>query len=236
MTTVGDHRPAGPAGAAGAAADEPARPMRKDAARNRALLIAAARDVFAKRGLDASLDEIARQAGVGVGTAYRHFGNKYELAEAIMHEALDTVVAAADRAGQAENPWTGLVGFLESVLILQTEDRGLREVMMGVHAEKSEAVQERLLGRVARLLVRAQHAGQVRPDAEIGDLGAVLMMLNHVADLGGDVAPTLWRRYLPTLLAALRPDGPPLPGAPLSDIEMNEAIVRQHHGTSRSAE
>jgi AcrR family transcriptional regulator len=225
MTTLDDAR------------DDTVKPMRKDAARNRALLIAAAREVFAKRGLDASLDDIARQAGVGVGTAYRHFGNKYELAEAIMHETIDLVVDAADRAGQAADPWAGLVGFLESVLTLQTEDRGLREVMLGVHAEKSEAVQERLLGRVALLLERAKQAGQVRPDAEIGDLGAVMMMLNHVADLGGDVEPTLWRRYVPTLLSALRPGGPPLPGRALSDAEMNEAIVLQHHGRpARSAE
>ena len=74
---------------------QPRRPMRKDAARNRELLIAAGRDVFAKRGLEASLDDIARQAGVGIGTAYRHFGNKFELAEAIMHNAIGEVVAAA---------------------------------------------------------------------------------------------------------------------------------------------
>ena len=210
--------------------DDAAKPLRKDAARNRALLIAAAREVFAKRGLDASLDDIARQAGVGVGTAYRHFGNKYELAQALMHETVDTVVAAADAALQADDPWQGLVGFLESVLELQTKDRGLREVLMGVHEAKSDEVEQRLIGRVSCLLARAQQAGAARPDAEAGDVGAVLMMLCHAADLGGDVAPELWRRYLPTLLFALRPGGPPLPGRPLTDVEVHEAVVGLHYG------
>src|ERR1700753_2229289 len=106
--------------------------MRKDAARNRELLLAAARNVFAERGLDASLDDIARQAGVGVGTAYRHFANKFELAEAIMKQALDEVLAVAEQATRADDPWAGLVGFLEFILDLQTRDRGLREVMMGL--------------------------------------------------------------------------------------------------------
>ena len=211
--------------------DDAIRPMRKDAARNRALLIAAGRDVFAKRGLDASLDDIARQAGVGVGTAYRHFDNKFALAEAIMHEAVDDVVSAADRALDNDDPWAGLVGFLEAVLEVQTADRGLREVLMGVHEAheaKSSAVQERLLGRVERLLDRARQAGVVRPDAVASDLGAVIAMLCLVADLGGDLAPDLWRRYMPTLLSALRPDGPPLPGRPLTDDEMHQAMIRLH--------
>ncbi|WP_375497875.1 TetR/AcrR family transcriptional regulator [uncultured Jatrophihabitans sp.] len=204
------------------------RPTRKDAARNRALLIAAAREVFARRGLEASLDDIARQAGVGVGTAYRHFGNKHELAEAIMHETIDEVVAAADRALEADDAWDGLVEFLESVLELQTKDRGLREVLMGVHEAKTDAMQDRLTARVRHLLERAQRDGQARADAESGDVGAMLMMLCHVADLGGDIAPTLWQRYVPTLLSALRPGGPPLPGRALTDAEMHTAIVCQH--------
>ncbi|WP_375482004.1 TetR family transcriptional regulator [uncultured Jatrophihabitans sp.] len=208
--------------------DDAVRPMRKDAARNRVLLIAAGREVFAKRGLDASLDDIARQAGVGIGTAYRHFGNKFALAEAIMHEAVDGVVSAADRALDNDDPWAGLVGFLEAVLEVQTADRGLREVLMGVHEAKSDAVQERLLGRVERLLDRARRAGVVRLDAAASDLGAVISMLCLVADLGGDEAPDLWRRYVPTLLSALRPDGPPLPGRPLTDDEMHQAMIRLH--------
>jgi AcrR family transcriptional regulator len=210
-------------------AEQHPRPMRKDAARNRELLIAAGRDVFAKRGLEASLDEIARHAGVGIGTAYRHFANKFELAEAIMGEAIGNVVAAAERALEVDNPWDGLVGFLEDVLEVQTQDRGLREVMMGVrNPHKSDEVYERLSQPILSILERAQDAGSVRAELSVTDLGCMLAMLCEVADLGSDTAPDLWRRYSGILLAGLRPDGPELPGAPLSEQEFRAASERRH--------
>jgi AcrR family transcriptional regulator len=206
-----------------------ARPMRKDAARNRELLIAAGRDVFARRGLDASLDDVARQAGVGIGTAYRHFANKFELADAIMKKVLDEVLTVARDAAEADDPWAGLVGFLEFVLELQTKDRGLREAMMGIagnrpdHDEAHHQAHDQIAEPVTGLLRRAQEAGRVRADAVMSDLGCVVMMLCQVADLGGSAAPDLWRRYLPTLLATLRPDGPELPGTPLTDEQFEAA-------------
>jgi AcrR family transcriptional regulator len=212
------------------------RPLRKDAARNRELLVAAGREVFARRGLEASLDEIARQAGVGVATAYRHFGNKFELAEAIMHEAIDEVVAAAQRAAEAENSWAGLVGFLEEVLELQTQDRGLREVMMGVqNPHKSAEVYERLSPLITTVFERAQHDGEVRSDASVSDLGCIITMLNEVSDLAGDTAPTLWRRYLGVFLAGLRPDGPALDGPALTDEQFRSASETHHAVRLRQA-
>src|SRR4051812_42378530 len=111
----------------------PARAPRKDALRNRELLIVAAREVFAERGLDASLDDVARRAGVGVGTAYRHFANKHELVAAIFQQAIVEIAALAQTALAAQDPWDGLVQFLEGTLDAQTVNRGLREVLMGVH-------------------------------------------------------------------------------------------------------
>ncbi len=205
------------------------RPMRKDAARNRTLLIAAGRDVFARRGLEASLDEIAREAGVGIGTAYRHFENKFELAEAIMGEAIGEVVHAAEAGLADPDPWRGLVGFLEAVLEVQTKDRGLREVMMGVHApHKSDEVHARLGPPIEAILTRAKDAGAVRAEVAATDLGCMLAMLCQVSDLGGDDAPTLWRRYLGLVLAGLRPDGPELAGKPLTDEEFR-TLSEQHH-------
>lgn len=204
------------------------RPLRKDAARNRELLIAAGREIFAKRGLEASLDDIARQAGVGVGTAYRHFGNKFELAEAIMRNALDEVLAAAEQALQVQDPWQGLVGFLEAVLEVQTKDRGLREFMAGLgNPHKSNEVYELLSQPIRSILERAQQAGAVRPEFSVTDLGCMLGMLCEVADLAADVAPQLWRRYLGILLAGLRPDGASMPGEPLSEEQFRAAS--EHH-------
>ena len=221
MSTIHDDRPDD--------AVEAPRPMRKDAARNRELLICAGREVFAKRGLEASLDDIARHAGVGVGTAYRHFGNKFDLAEAIMREALGEVIAAAELAASADDPWDGLVGFLEAVLSVQTKDRGLREVMMGVgNPHKSDEVYDQLSAPIRTIVVRAQQAGAVRPDVGVSDLGFVISMLCEVSDVAGDLSPDMWRRYLPTLLAALRPDGPELPGRPLDEDEFRKASEAHH--------
>jgi AcrR family transcriptional regulator len=203
-----------------------ARPMRKDAARNRELLIAAAREVFARRGLDASLDDVARQAGVGVGTAYRHFANKYELAEAIMQQGIDEVIEHARLAAAAADPWHGLVGFLEAVLKLQTSDRGLREVTMGMHdQEKADEVHDLLIGPLTTLLERAQETGAVRADVRPSDLGVVMMMLCVAGDLGGDAAPLLWRRYLPGLLGTLRPGGAEMDVPALDDAQFRVAAA-----------
>jgi AcrR family transcriptional regulator len=237
MTTIDDAvHPTSPHGRVDGESDGHSRPMRKDAARNRELLVSAGREVFARRGLEASLDDVARQAGVGIATAYRHFGNKFELAEAIMHDALGQVLAAAERALEATDPWAGLTGFLEAVLEAQTKDRGLREVMMGAHApRKSDEDYEALRVQVHAILRRAQRSGAVRADVSVTDLGCVLAMLCEVADLAGDAAPDLWRRYLPTLLAGLRPDGPELPKDPLTEAQFRAAYDAHHTLRSRQA-
>src|SRR3954452_7267335 len=138
------------------------RPLRKDAARNRALLVQAGREVFAERGLEASLDDVAHHAGLGVGTAYRHFANKYELAEAIFAEAIDQVIELAEGAANSPDPWGGIVAFLEGTAEMQTADRGLREVLMGVHdPERMERVHDRLSAPMRRMIERGKQAGQV---------------------------------------------------------------------------
>ena len=212
------------------------RPLRKDAARNRALLIASGREVFARRGLEASLDEVARQAGVGIGTAYRHFANKFELAEALMREAIDEVVAAAEEGAAATDPWQGLIGFLEAVLEVQTKDRGLREVLTGVGGpHKSDDVYERMNPPIQTIMGRARAAGVIRADVEPSDLGCIIAMLCEVSDLGADTQPALWRRYFDVLVAGLRPGGPPLVGPALTDEAFRELSERHHAVRSKAA-
>ena len=210
----------------------PSRPMRKDAARNREALIAAARVVFARRGLEASLDEVAKEAGVGVGTAYRHFANKFELAEAIMLQAFEQVLADAERAADTDDPWQGLVGLVTAILELQTRDRGLREVMMGMHnAEQTEQFNRRIEAPISRLIERARAAGAVRADLAVTDLGVITMMACQVADLLGDAEPQLWRRYLPGLLAMFRePSALDSSVAPIDDERFRRAVAPHKHG------
>jgi AcrR family transcriptional regulator len=211
------------------------RPLRKDAARNRALLVQAAREVFAERGLEASLDDVARHAGLGVGTAYRHFANKHELAQAILTEAIDRIVALADAAVATEDPWLGIVTFLEGVAEAQTADRGLREVLMGMHdPAEVERISERMREPMQIIVGRARAAGAVRPDIEPSDLGFVVMMLCTVADVTGDVAPDLWRRYLPLLLDGLTGKSA-LPVTALDDDEMREAMMSHKQQLARAS-
>ncbi len=212
------------------------RPLRKDAARNRALLVQAAREVFAERGLEASLDDVARHAGLGVGTAYRHFANKHELAQAILTEAIDRIIALADAAVAAEDPWLGVVSFLEGVAEAQTADRGLREVLMGMHDPvEVERISERMREPLQVIVQRAKAAGAVRADIEPSDLGIVVMMLCTVADVSGDVAPELWRRYLPLLLDGLTGTRE-LPVTALDDDEMREAMMSHKQRLARAVQ
>jgi AcrR family transcriptional regulator len=204
---------------------EPAsRPLRKDAARNRDLLVQAARDVFAERGLEASMDDVAHRAGLGVGTAYRHFANKYDLAKAILAEAIERVYELVDNAAAMPDAWAGLVSFVEGVAEMQSADRGLREVLMGVHDdEQMEQVNDRISAPLSEMVDRAKAAGTIRRDVEASDIGIAVLMLCTVADVTADAATDLWRRYLPMLLDGLRAGAvPAVP--PISEDLLRKAM------------
>jgi AcrR family transcriptional regulator len=215
-------------------ASAPARPMRRDAARNRALLIDAAREVFAQRGFEASLDDVARHAGLGVGTAYRHFANKQELASALIEQAVDQIIEVADHALSFQDPWEGLVAFLEEAMAVQSSDRGLREVLMGLHdPEQFEAIHQRLSALVTEILRRAQRAGVIRDDAEPSDIGFVMTMVGAVAEIGGEAAPQIWRRYLAMCLEGLKPGAARLGVPPLSEPAFRQALVDHKESLAR---
>jgi AcrR family transcriptional regulator len=212
----------------------PVRPMRKDAARNRELLIDAARSVFAQRGFDATLDDIAHEAGVGVGTAYRHFANKQELATALIDQAIDQIVALAEQTKHVDDPWQAIVEFLDAALEVQAEDRGLREVLMGLHdPEHLDQIHARLYDVIAVLLKRAKRAGVIRREIEPSDIGFVMTMVGAVADIGGESAPQLWRRYLAMCLEGLKPGGAAFPQPPLSETEFRQAMATHKECLSR---
>ena len=107
------------------------RPLRRDAERNRQRILDAARVVFAERGLSGSLDDIARQAGVGVGTVYRRFPDKELLIDALFEERIEEIADVARAAADHPDPWEGLVDFLTRTQELQSRDRGLKELVLG---------------------------------------------------------------------------------------------------------
>ncbi|MFJ5266599.1 TetR/AcrR family transcriptional regulator [Streptomyces sp. NPDC088387] len=194
---------------------EPGRPpLRRDAERNRRRLLAAAREVFRDRGLTATLDDVARRAGLGVGTAYRHFANKEELADAVFEDMIDRVEQFAREAAADPDPWHGLASSLEKVCELQAHDRGLREVMLGTGkaTQRHTLVLRRIKPLVDLLVDRAREQGTLRADVTPVDLPMIQLMVAAITDRTGE--PDLWRRYLRLLLDGMRtppPGSPPLP-------------------------
>jgi AcrR family transcriptional regulator len=185
----------------------PARPLRRDAERNRLRILAAAGELFAERGLGVTLDDIARHAGVGVGTVYRRYPDKELLIDALFEERLKGLCEAAETALAVEDPWAGFVLFLERGGELQARDRGLKELIAD-HAHGGECVvrsRDRLRLLVTELFERAKRAGVVRADAEAFDTPLIFMMLGPLMDRAHDVDPDLWRRYLGLVLDGLRP-------------------------------
>ncbi|GII62301.1 TetR family transcriptional regulator [Sphaerisporangium krabiense] len=179
--------------------------LRADARRNREALLAVARAAFAEEGTDASLREIARRAGVGIGTLYRHFPTREALLEAALRDGLESLRAAADDSLDAESPIEALAAWLERFSARSSAWCGLpRSVLTALHSEKSElhATSAAMVDAATRLLVRAQEAGEVRADVEPEDLFAAAAAIGWVAE---NADPGRAARILTLLRDGLRP-------------------------------
>ena len=215
----------------------PVRPLRRDAERNRQRILKAASEVFTERGLDVSLDEVARHAGVGVGTVYRRFRTKEDLVEALFVDRIEEVAVLAQEAAQAADPWAGLAFFMEQAAGKLAGDLGLRQMMMFATygGDRIWYARQRNQPLVTRLVERAQAAGQLRSDLRPTDIPFILFVLAEAAQFAKQTSPGIWRRYLTVVLDGLRPerDGvSPLPVPAMSPDEF-EKTMRQstprHH-------
>jgi AcrR family transcriptional regulator len=201
--------------------------VRKDAERNRQRILEAARQGFAERGLGITLDEIARLAGVGVGTVYRRFPNKELLIDALFEERIGEIVALAREAAADEDAWRGLSGFLEGAVGQLAADRGLRELLVGSTYSPERIVhgRSRIKPLVDEMVARAQAQGTLREDVGSSDFPLLLMMLDAVVDTTRDVNPETWRRALGIVLDGVKAPGTTsLPGVPLDVPELERAI------------
>ncbi len=188
------------------------RPIRADAARNRALLLAAAEDEFAERGLSASVADIARRAGVAKGTVFRHFPTKEDLIAAIVCGHIAALADAARRLADSPDAGAALLEFLtiaadqrqrHDLTFLQSVSAGDPRV-----AEVSGALHANL----ETLVDRARASGAIRADITEADVFLMMCAPIHIVENLAAPTPLLWQRYLAIIFDGLRPDGAhPLP-------------------------
>ncbi len=208
------------------------RPLRADAERNRLRILQVARELFATHGLGVSLDQIAAEAGVGIGTVYRRFTDKDGLIEALFEDKIAQLTAIAHEGLEHVDPWEGFCWFMWQACTLQAGDRGLKEALhtRDRGRERVARARETIAPVATRLLERAQAAGQVRDDVDSFDIPLTNFAIGFVADQTRDVAPDYWQRTLTLLLDGLvtRRGAPTaMPAAPLDDRQFVRAMSRR---------
>lgn len=193
------------------------RRLRTDAERNRARIIEAATAAFARRGLDVPLEEVADEAGVGIGTLYRRFAGRDELIGACFERRLADYASAAEEALAAPDGWAGFAGYVERICALQAADRGLADVLNRSlpNAMDLEAHRARGYELSVRLIQRAQAEGSLRADVVAEDMALLFMANAGVAEVTRGAARDAWRRFVTIFLDGLRSEGAsPLPPPP----------------------
>jgi AcrR family transcriptional regulator len=212
-----------------------ARPLRRDAEANRQKILVAAAEVFAARGLDVTLDEIALHGGVGVGTVYRRFPSKELLIEALFEEKIDGLVELAAQAAERPDAWCAFIDFMSAAIALQSKNRGLGQVLHSSCYGQSRVAEARarLFPPLTRLLEGAKAQGRLRPDFEAHDVPLLLLMLGTLASYTEDASPQIWRRYLDFLTQGLTSAaGPASPCAPA--LTEDELALAMKNWTTRA--
>jgi AcrR family transcriptional regulator len=205
-----------------------ARALRADAERNRERILAAARELFAARGLDAPLEVIAQRAGVGQATLYRRFPRREDLIVACFAPKLAEYAAAVEEALAAPDAWTGFCAFFERVCAMQAADQGVQDVLTTTFPTDPAVEEQRMraFARFGELVQRAQAEGSLRADFVPEDLVLLLMANAGVVRATRDAAPDAWRRFVGLTIDALRAErAHPLPPPP-TPAQTYQAMLR----------
>lgn len=205
--------------------------LRVDAERNRQRVVAAARDAFAELGIEVPMEEIARRAGVGVGTLYRRFPTRADLIAAAFEAKMRAQAEAARQALEDLDPWRAFCSYLEQMCAMQAGDRGFTTVLTMTFptAKRFEADRARAYADFATLVERAKAAGKLRADFVTEDLPIFLMANAGVLAVTADAAPDAWRRLVGYLIqACAAPAAQPLPDAP-APRQVYRALLRATH-------
>jgi len=183
------------------------RPLRADARRNREKVLAAAAAAFAESGLEAQVEDIARRAGVGVGTVYRHFPTKEALVEALAAEHFERLADIAEAALEDRGaPWDPFAAAIWRSANAAAGDIAWCE-LIGGHPSAMQAAsrgQARLATAMSALIARAQEDGAMRADATVDDVRTIMCGFGHVAAAQRAGAAMDWKRYLEIALDGLR--------------------------------
>ena len=190
----------------------PVQALRADAARNRELLLAAGEREFGEKGVDVSVAEITRRAGVAKGTFFRHFRTKDDLLAAVVSHHVTALIETGERLLDAEDPGAALLEFLT----VAAAQRQQHDVSFLLKAGEGDArvveVRDQLYALIGVLVQKAHEAGGLRPDVGATDVILLMCAPNHVVEHVSEAAPELWRRYLAIIFDGLRPEGAhPLP-------------------------
>jgi AcrR family transcriptional regulator len=194
---------AGATGRCAAGADDEPR-MRADARRSHAKLVEAATAAFADKGADAPLDDIARRAGVGIGTLYRHFPTRTDLQAAVYRSQVQTVCEAADELLMATSPEQALIGWVRALSGYLVTKRGLASALIGAVGRDSELMNSCMMAMRSaadRLVSNAKQAGVLR--AEVS--GRDLLRIVHGIAVATESSPEDTDRLMSIVIDGLRP-------------------------------
>ncbi|MGW4911877.1 TetR/AcrR family transcriptional regulator [Streptomyces sp. NPDC004270] len=205
-----------------------AQPVRSDVERNRGRILAAARTVFGRDGLGASMASVARETGVGIATVFRHFPTKEALVAAVFSDRMDAYADAVATALDDPDPWHGFTGYIEAACAMQAADNGFADVLTMTFptAKAMEKRRNEAYEGMVELIGRAKATGRLREDFDPSDL-----VLLHMANLGvvnacGDAAPDAWRRVVALMIQSFEaPARAPLPASPAHD-DLYRAMLR----------
>ena len=208
-----------------------ARPLRADAERNRQRIVDAAKSLFAERGVEVSVEDIAAAAEVGIGTFYRRFPDRESLIEAVFATKLERATQSARELLQIEDPWDAFRAFVTNVARMHARDRGLNDVLLSsdLGRERVAAFRETIQPLAGQLLERAQAAGALREDVTLFDIAMIHQAVGAIADITRDVSPDYFERTLTLLVDGLaRERTTTAMPVPPPDFEQLIAIMGRH--------
>jgi AcrR family transcriptional regulator len=202
--------------------------MRRDAIESHARLIETAQREFAARGVNASLEAVARDAGVAIGTLYRHFPTRMDLLLAAFEPRLREFLDGAASALRIDDPWERFVAYLENLFQVQAGNRGFNDFLSRRFPSNSETerIHDQLCEQIETVLREAQQSGQARPDIVLADIVNLIWSNGRMIEATGITAPGEWRRQLHLMLDAYRAErAHPIPEPPMTEKQLYDAMV-----------